>query len=123
MAVKKSSAAKTAAKNETVESKPADIELARQDDETNDAGVPENAREPASFCVYIGPSIRGVIQSGTIYSGSLEETLKFLSPAIEKYPLIAKLISTDKTIAEDRVKVKTAGNLLNVYYKKLATGK
>lgn len=123
MAVKKSSAAKTAAKNEMVESKPADIELARQDDETNDAGVPENVREPASFCVYIGPSIRGVIQSGTIYSGSLEETLKFLSPAIEKYPLIAKLISTDKTIAEDRVKVKTAGNLLNVYYKKLSTGK
>jgi hypothetical protein len=37
--------------------------------------------------------------------------------------LIAKLISTDKTIAEDRVKVKTAGNLLNVYYKKLANGK
>lgn len=123
MAVKKSSAAKTAAKNETVESKPTDIELVRQDDETNDAGVPENGSEPASFCVYIGPSIRGVIQSGTIYSGSLEETLKFLSPAIEKYPLIAKLISTDKTIAEDRVKVKTAGNLLNVYYKKLANGK
>jgi hypothetical protein len=125
MAVKKSSAAKTAAKNETVESKPTNIELERQDDETNDAGVPEteNVRETASFCVYIGPSIRGVIQSGTIYSGSLEETLKFLSPAIEKYPLIAKLISTDKTIAEDRVKVKTAGNLLNVYYKKLATGR
>lgn len=125
MAVKKSSAAKTAAKNEMVESKPADIELARQDDETNDAGVPEteNVRETASFCVYIGPSIRGVIQSGTVYSGSLKKTLDFLSPAIKKFPLIAKLISTEKTIAEDRIKVKTAGNLLNVYYRKLANGK
>lgn len=75
------------------------------------------------FCVYIGPSIRGVIQSGTIYGKSLEETKAFLAPAIEKYPLIGKLISTDKTIAEDRIKVKTAGNLLNVYYTKLASGK
>ena len=75
------------------------------------------------FCVYIGPSIRGVIQSGTVYAGTKEEVEKFLLPAIEKYPLIAKLISTEKTIAEDRINVKTAGNLLNEYYKQLTTGK
>lgn len=85
--------------------------------------VEKPAVDPSGFCVYIGPSIRGVIQSGTIYGKSLEETKEFLAPAIEKYPLIGKLISTDKTIAEDRIKVKTAGNLLNVYYTKLASGK
>lgn len=78
---------------------------------------------PDGFCVYIGPSIRGVIQSGTIYGKSLEETKEFLKNAIEKYPLIGKLISTEKTFAEDRIKVKTTGNLLNVYYVKLASGK
>lgn len=80
----------------------------------------KSAGKTDGFCVYIGPSIRGVIQSGTIYGGSLEETIKKLSPIIEKYPLIAKLISTHQTIAEDRIKVKTAGNLLNVYYRQLA---
>lgn len=117
MAVKKSS-----------KSEPKPAQLESQAEETIDAGVPDE--EPnkhignlASFCVYIGPSIRGVIQSGTIYGKSLEETKAFLAPAIEKYPLIGKLISTDKTIAEDRIKVKTAGNLLNVYYTKLASGK
>lgn len=73
-----------------------------------------------NFCVYIGPSIRGVIQSGTIYDKSRKDTISFLAPAIKKYPLITKLVVTDKTIAEDRIKVKTAGNLLNVFYKRLA---
>lgn len=93
-----------------------------QTDVSPDAGISENGK-PVSFCVYIGPSIRGVIQSGTVYDGNKEKAKAFLAPAIEKYPLIAKLLSTDLTIAEDRVKVKTAGNLLNVYYKQLATGK
>lgn len=77
----------------------------------------------ADFCVYLGPTIHGVIQSGTIYSGNRKATEKALAAAIEKYPLIAKLVVTDKTLAEDRVKVKTAGNALNVFYKKLASGK
>lgn len=90
--------------------------------ETKTKSVKASVKKPVEdrFCVYIGPSIRGVIQSGTVYAGSKEKTEKFLSPAIEKHPLIAKLISTEMTFAEDRIKVKTAGNLLNVYYKKLA---
>lgn len=84
--------------------------------------VEKPAVDPSGFCVYIGPSIRGVIQSGTIYEGSREKTEEILSGAIKKYPLIAKLISTEETFVEDRIKVKTAGNLLNVYYKKLASG-
>lgn len=80
-------------------------------------------QESSGFCVYIGPSIRGVIQSGTIYPESREKTLKKLAPHLEKYPLIAKLIVSDKTFADDRVKVKTAGTLLNVYYQRLLSGK
>ncbi|MEN6437022.1 MAG: hypothetical protein ABFD97_00395 [Syntrophobacter sp.] len=97
-----------------------------QAEETNTAEIAskeEPADDTGGFCVYIGPSIHGVIQEGTIYKGSREKTKAFLDSAIERYPLIAKMISTEKTFVEDRIKVKTAGNLLNVYYKKLASGK
>lgn len=80
------------------------------------------AEKPEAFCVYIGPSIRGVIQSGTVYPGTREKTLQFLNSAVAQYPLIAPLVVTEKTIAEDRIKVKRAGNLLNVQYKKLVSG-
>lgn len=77
----------------------------------------------AGFCVYLGPSIRGVIQTGTVYRGDKPEVLDLLAPAIEKYPLIASLVVGGNTLPEDRIKVKTAGNLLNVNYRKLASGK
>ena len=77
----------------------------------------------AGFCVYLGPSIRGVIQSGTVYRGGKAAVLKEIAPALERYPLIASLIVTSNTLPVDRIKVKTAGNLLNVNYKKLASGK
>jgi hypothetical protein len=121
MAVKSSSAPIEAAGNETVKTEIEPVKTESQVTKTTSAK--KTVGEPGGFCVYIGPSIRGVIQSGTIYNGSRKKTEAFLSPAIEKYPLIAKLISTEKTFAEDRVKVKTSGNLLNVHYKKLASGK
>ena len=77
----------------------------------------------AGFCVYLGPSIRGVIQSGTVYPGGRAAVLEELSPALERYPLIASLVVTSDTLPQDRIKVKTAGNLLNVNYKKLASGR
>lgn len=117
MAVKKSAAKKAA---EVVE---VEITETKSQAEETPAVEATSVEEPERFCVYIGPSIRGVIQSGTIYGKSLKDTKAFLATAIEMYPLIGKLISTDKTIAEDRIKVKTAGNLLNVYYTKLASGK
>lgn len=77
----------------------------------------------AGFCCYIGPTILGVIQSGTIYPGSREAALAAIAPAAEKYPLIASLVVDGKTLSADRIKVKTPGNLLFVNYKKLAAGK
>lgn len=99
-------------------------EKPKKQDDVLDAGFidKEKVKDPVSFCVYIGPSIRGVIQNGTIVHGSRADVEKSLASGIEKYPLIAKLIVTDLTLAEDRIKVKTAGNMLNVYYKKLASG-
>lgn len=79
--------------------------------------------DAGGFCVYVGPSIRGVILSNMIIEGTKREAVERLAGAIEKYPLIEKLIVTNKTFVEDRIKVQTAGNVLNVYYKQLAEGK
>lgn len=86
--------------------------------------VKENKTEETkgSFCVYLGPTITNVVQSGTVYSGSKPEVLESISEAVKKYPLIATLIVTDKTLSDDRVKVKTPGNVLYVNYNKLVKG-
>lgn len=113
------------------------VKKAETENTASEPVVQDEAREPktkktiakksdgkaAGFCVYLGPSIRGVIQSGTVYRGGKAAVLKEIAPALERYPLIASLIVTSNTLPVDRTKVKTAGNLLNVNYKKLASGK
>ena len=72
------------------------------------------------FCVYLGPTITGVIQSGTIYRGEKAKVLTELEPVVKKYPLVETLIVTGETLPEDRIKVKTPGNILYVNYKKMS---
>lgn len=79
--------------------------------------------ENSGFCVYLGPTITGAIQSGTVYSGTREKVLSELKTVIDKYPLVSSLVVEDKTLSEDRIKVKTPGNILYVNYKKLMSGK
>ena len=84
--------------------------------------VKQTKADDTKFCVYLGPTVHGVVQEGTVYQGDRKAVEAVLSAAIEKYPLIAKLIVTEKTIAVDRIKVKTAGNALNTFYVRLASG-
>ena len=67
-----------------------------------------NTKE-AGFCVYIGPTIMGVIQNGTIYQGNKKQALnsRELAPVVQQYPLAAALV------------VKQPGNLLNLKYQQL----
>lgn len=74
------------------------------------------------FSVYLGPTIPGLIQSGHIYGGSRDEALKDIAPIVEKHPLVASLLVDGDTLAVDRIKVKTPGNLLFANYEKLAAG-
>lgn len=76
----------------------------------------------AGFCVYIGPTILGVIQNGTVIRGSKEDAVAAVAPAVEKYPLVRSLIVPGDTLGADRIKVNTPGNLLYVNYHKLASG-
>ncbi|MCM1439159.1 MAG: hypothetical protein NC131_08150 [Roseburia sp.] len=82
----------------------------------------EPAPKRAGFCCYIGPTIPGVIQSGHIYGGTRAEVLKTIAPIVEERPLVASLLVDGETLAVDRIKAKTPGNLLHVNYMKLASG-
>ena len=72
-----------------------------------------------SVFVYIGPSIRGVIQKGTVYSGNRQEVIEALDSAIQKYPRIRSLIVSGETLAVDRISVKIPGTRLHTEYKRL----
>ncbi len=65
-----------------------------------------------TFCAYIGPSIRGVVQNGTIYEGTPDAVKLRLADAIDKYPRIADLIVRGDQLANARVMIRTKGNYL-----------
>ena len=73
--------------------------------------APKKVADTGGFCVYLGPTMMGVIQRGTIYRGGRKEVLDSLAPVV-----------SDETLPADRIKVKTPGNLLYVNYHKLAKG-
>ena len=74
------------------------------------------------FCVYLGPTIRNIIQSGTVYKGTKADALNAMHSAAREIPLIKSLLVSGATLATARIKVKTPGNLLYENYKRLAAG-
>lgn len=82
----------------------------------------ENPVKETPICVYLGPSIRGIIQKGQIFSGTKEEVLASLVPAAADYPGIAGLLVTGEELPTARTQVRTAGTLLYTRYQKLAKG-
>lgn len=88
-------------------------------DEAENATVAKVASDDG-FSMYLGPTIARVIRHGSMYRGTREAVLNSLSDKIEKYPLIATMVISDKTLATDRIKIKTPGNVLYVNYHKLA---
>lgn len=72
--------------------------------------------------VYIGPSLpKAMLKSNRIFEGTREEIKKELAAAIEKFPLVEKLLVPVAELAEKKDKVKTAGNILNKYYSDIAS--
>ena len=76
----------------------------------------------SGFCMYIGPTIIGVIQQGRIVHGDRQEALLQLARETEAYPMIKTLVIPGDKLPDARVKVKTPGNLLYVNYRQLAAG-
>lgn len=88
---------------------------------TIDAAMkPTAASNGSGFCCYIGPNIKGLIQTGTIYRGDRAGAIALAAAAIEKHPLVKTLIVTGDALPEARLQVKTPGNALYANYQKLA---
>lgn len=79
--------------------------------------------------VYIGPSIKGVITSGSIFSGDKKEILSRIevnAKAAGTESLmenIGRLIFADANVAAARDKLKAGGNSLSIAYNAVAAGK
>ena len=83
----------------------------------------QKAREKVSavgFYCYIGPNLKKLIQTGTIFRGSREEALAKADAAIQAEPLVKTLIVYGDVLPKARVQVRTPGNVLYANYRKLA---
>ncbi len=69
--------------------------------------------------IYIGPSIRGLIISGSIFRGTKKQVVSMLSGVFEKYPKAERLLVPSEELAEARKKVKLEGNSLSNAYRTL----
>jgi len=68
--------------------------------------------EPEEVFVYVGPTVQGVAQNGSIYTGTRSAVLARFSAAAERYPQICDLIVRDTEVADARKKIKKGGNAL-----------
>lgn len=81
--------------------------------------VANSVKDNDGVFVYIGPSIRGVIQNGSIFRGTQKSVLSKLADVAEKYPKITRLLVKDTEVAEAREKIRKGGNGLSNAYNSL----
>jgi hypothetical protein len=86
------------------------------------ANSSDNSAKSVGFCVYLGPTIKGVIQGGAVFPGTKQEVIHSV-PGICENQLIADLIVPGEQLVICREQVKTPGNLLYKKYQQLASGK
>lgn len=87
-----------------------EVKTERRQHEVNNSG----------FYIYIGPTIRGVIQNGAIYRGTRAEAMEKAASAIEKYKLVKTLIVSGDALPVARLRLKVPGNAFYVNYHKLS---
>ena len=73
----------------------------------------------SGFYIYIGPNIKGLIQTGSIYRGDREHAHQMAAAAIEKHPKVKSLIVSGDALPEARLRVKSPGNVLYANYNEL----
>ena len=85
----------------------------------SETGKKSNSAEKGGICVYIGPSIHGVITTGAVF-GKDKKTVLAEEKLLKPYPLVAGLIVSGGELSAARIKVKAPGNYLYENYKKLS---
>lgn len=68
--------------------------------------------------MYIGPSIKNVVTTGTLYNNGLPKTLAL---EMEKQPVIGSLVVPVSKLAEAQKELATPGSALQLIYNKVVT--
>lgn len=84
------------------------------------AGQEKPESNKSGFYCYIGPNLKRLIQTGTIYQGTRAKAEAQAAGAIQAQPLVKTLIVSGDTLPAARVRVRTQGNVLYANYQKLA---
>lgn len=74
---------------------------------------------PVGVYVYLGPTIHGVIQNGTIFKGAFEDVCKRNLDAIKRFPDIRRFIVKDTEVSKVKASLKEGENFLSNAYKKI----
>lgn len=77
------------------------------------------AKRESPYCVYLGPTLRGVIESGRVFSGSVEAALASL-PEHARTAEIRGLIVPAEDIPDAMRRLREGGGLIGQYYRRLA---
>ena len=75
--------------------------------------------EDVSICVYIGPTIRGVVNYGAIFHGTYQEVIQAEAEMVEQFPPIRHLIVPGENLGQARIDIHTPGNSIYVYKQRL----
>ena len=78
--------------------------------------APQEAAEEVTL-VYVGPTLpRGQLKQNTIFKGTRQQIEKELETVLARFPLIKNLLVPVSSLAEAKIKIKTAGNALHKWY-------
>lgn len=92
-------------------------EVAQVQQETKPKTVKRETAQKETV-MYIGPSIKNVVTTGTLYNNGLPEILK---SEMEKQPVIGSLIVPMSGLVAAQKEIATPGSALNLIYNKVAT--
>lgn len=83
------------------------------------AAPPVLQKKSDRFCVYIGPSILGLLSAQQVFRGIKEDALQQINEAVKKYPqCVPRLLVTDEELPQARLQVRQQGTLLYTTYQK-----
>lgn len=91
-----------------------------------ETSAPTDTISAKKVFVYLGPSVRGVINNGTIFSGSREEVDRDISERVETAGIsekiidILRLVVADDKITVSKSKLILGGNALSLSYKRIS---
>lgn len=79
------------------------------------------AQEEKTYC-YIGPNLPdGVLKKNSLIIGTKKAIKEKYKEEIEKYPQLERLMIPVESLADAKAKVVNEGNILNKYYKDIAS--